>query len=131
MIIFVRYVVYVHACLCARVHLSVFECVCLIARCIRADGGVDICGVNTPMMYMGQAFAPFAFHYEDNAMFSINVLYKGASKHWYSVPGHYHAAFEHLVAHTQEGLAPGTPQNRSLGRTSVPKESHCMCSKLC
>ena len=56
------------------------------------------------MMYMGQAFAPFAFHYEDNAMFSINVLYKGASKHWYGVPGHYHAAFEHLVAYAKEGL---------------------------
>jgi hypothetical protein len=54
---------------------------------IRALGGVDICGVNTPMMYMGQPMAPFAFHYEDNALFSINVLYKGAPKHWYGVPG--------------------------------------------
>lgn len=82
------------------------------------------------MMYMGQAFAPFAFHYEDNAMFSINVLYKGASKHWYGVPGHYHAAFEHLVAYAKEGFNLGTPRNRSLGSTFVPKESHRMWSKL-
>jgi hypothetical protein len=27
--------------------------------------------------------SPFAMHYEDNALFSINVLYQGAPKLWY------------------------------------------------
>jgi len=77
-----------------------------LLRCIRQDGGVDICGVNTSMMYMGQAMSPFALHYEDNALFSINVLYEGAPKQWYGVPGHYAAALDDLVALTHsQGLA--------------------------
>lgn len=50
---------------------------------IGANGGGDISGVNTPMLYVGQVMSPFAFHCEDNNLYSINFLVDGACKIWY------------------------------------------------
>jgi hypothetical protein len=35
-------------------------------------------GVTTPMLYIGMLFAHFCWHYEDNALYSINVMHSGA-----------------------------------------------------
>lgn len=34
-------------------------------------------GVTTPMLYIGMLFAHFCWHYEDNALYSINVMHTG------------------------------------------------------
>ena len=52
-------------------------------RRVSAHGGMNISGVNTPMIYVGQAMSPFALHYEDNALLSISFLHRGANKIWY------------------------------------------------
>jgi len=52
-------------------------------RSVNAHGGMNISGVNTPMIYVGQAMSPFAFHYEDTALLSISFLNRGANKMWY------------------------------------------------
>lgn len=44
-------------------------------------------GVTTPMLYIGMLFAHFCWHYEDNALYSINAMHAGAPKTWYCVPG--------------------------------------------
>jgi hypothetical protein len=51
-------------------------------------------GVTTPMLYIGMLFAHFCWHYEDNALYSINVMHAGAPKTWYVVPGHAAAQLE-------------------------------------
>jgi len=43
-------------------------------------------GVTTPMLYIGMLFAHFCWHYEDNALYSINAMHTGAPKTWYCVP---------------------------------------------
>ena len=43
-------------------------------RSVNAHGGMNISGVNTPMIYVGQAMSLFAFHYEDNGLLSISFL---------------------------------------------------------
>ena len=52
-------------------------------RSVNAHGGMNISGVNTPMIYVGQAMSLFAFHYEDNGLLSISFLDRGANKIWY------------------------------------------------
>ena len=44
-------------------------------------------GVNVPWLYMGMLFATFCWHNEDNFMYSLNYLHRGAPKQWYTVPG--------------------------------------------
>jgi hypothetical protein len=51
-------------------------------------------GVTTPMLYIGMLFAHFCWHYEDNALYSINVMHAGAPKTWYVVPGYAAAQVE-------------------------------------
>lgn len=64
---------------------------------IRGGGLPDICGVNLPMMYIGQLFSMFAWHYEDNALQAINYHHKGSCKTWYAVPGSAAADLEELI----------------------------------
>jgi histone demethylase JARID1 len=54
-----------------------------VLRYIRAP----LKGVNVPWLYLGMQFATFCWHNEDNFMFSINYLHRGAAKQWYSIPG--------------------------------------------
>jgi len=57
----------------------------------------NIPGVNTPMLYVGILFAHFCWHYEDNALFSINYMHEGSPKIWYTVPGEHSGGLEAAV----------------------------------
>jgi histone demethylase JARID1 len=48
---------------------------------------VDINGINVPWMYYGSLFTTLCWHNEDNYLYSINYLHKGAPKQWYGIPG--------------------------------------------
>lgn len=39
-------------------------------------------GISTPMLYIGQLYATFAWHVEDHYLFSINFQHEGAAKTW-------------------------------------------------
>ncbi len=51
-------------------------------------------GVTIPWLYMGMLFSTFAWHNEDNFMYSINYLHRGAPKQWYGIPGSKDKKFE-------------------------------------
>jgi len=53
---------------------------------------VGINGINVPWMYYGSLFTTFAYHNEDNYLYSVNYHHRGAPKQWYGVPGHKDAA---------------------------------------
>jgi hypothetical protein len=48
---------------------------------------VAITGINVPWMYHGALFTTFAWHNEDNYLYSINYNHRGAPKVWYGCPG--------------------------------------------
>ncbi len=54
----------------------------------------QIKGVTTPWLYFGMLFSTFAWHNEDNFMYSINYLHRGAPKQWYGIPGSKDKKFE-------------------------------------
>lgn len=53
---------------------------------------VGINGINVPWMYYGSLFTTFAYHNEDNYLYSMNYHHRGAPKQWYGVPGKREAA---------------------------------------
>eukprot|EP00282_Hemiselmis_andersenii_P039381 CAMPEP_0169430188 /NCGR_PEP_ID=MMETSP1042-20121227/2264_1 /TAXON_ID=464988 /ORGANISM="Hemiselmis andersenii, Strain CCMP1180" /LENGTH=385 /DNA_ID=CAMNT_0009540483 /DNA_START=164 /DNA_END=1318 /DNA_ORIENTATION=+ len=56
-------------------------------------------GVTTPMMYVGMLFAHFCWHYEDNALYSINYNHGGSPKIWYVSPADHIEGLESTVQH--------------------------------
>ncbi|KAJ7982670.1 Lysine-specific demethylase [Quillaja saponaria] len=54
-------------------------------------------GVTDPMLYIGMLFSMFAWHVEDQYLYSINYHHSGANKTWYGVPGHAAPLFEKVV----------------------------------
>jgi len=54
----------------------------------------DISGITMPWIYFGMLFASFAWHVEDNHLFSINYMHQGAPKTWYGVPSVAAEAFD-------------------------------------
>ncbi|KAF5801617.1 putative transcription factor & chromatin remodeling JUMONJI family [Helianthus annuus] len=54
-------------------------------------------GVTEPMLYIGMLFSMFAWHVEDQYLYSINYHHCGAAKTWYGVPGHAALDFEKVV----------------------------------
>jgi histone demethylase JARID1 len=42
----------------------------------------EVPGISTPMLYIGMAFATFAWHVEDHYLYSINYQHFGAPKTW-------------------------------------------------
>ena len=56
-----------------------------------------ISGINIPWVYLGMLFSSFAWHYEDNMMYSINYMHKGVGKMWYAIPSQDRAKFERIV----------------------------------
>lgn len=60
-------------------------------------------GVTQPWLYLGMLFATFAWHNEDNYLYSINYNHSGAPKQWYGVPGSKAKQFEvQLEKHVRE-----------------------------
>mmetsp|Transcript_28992 Transcript_28992/g.67176 ORF Transcript_28992/g.67176 Transcript_28992/m.67176 type:complete len:538 (+) Transcript_28992:86-1699(+) len=57
----------------------------------------NIPGVNSPMLYLGVLFSMFGWHHEDNELYSISFLHRGAPKTWYGIPGARADAFRDLV----------------------------------
>ena len=57
----------------------------------------DVPGVTTPMLYIGMLFSAFAWHVEDQHLYSINYQHQGAAKTWYGVPASGAAQFEYVV----------------------------------
>ncbi|KAL8146576.1 hypothetical protein AgCh_004341 [Apium graveolens] len=57
----------------------------------------EIPGVSEPMLYIGMLFSMFAWHVEDQYLYSINYHHCGAPKTWYGVPGHAAVDFEKVV----------------------------------
>eukprot|EP00035_Acanthoeca_spectabilis_P024670 m.454862 g.454862 ORF g.454862 m.454862 type:complete len:892 (+) comp20757_c0_seq1:166-2841(+) len=53
-----------------------------------------ISGISMPWLYVGMLFSTFAWHNEDNYLYSINYHHFGAPKQWYGVPGSGAAALE-------------------------------------
>ncbi len=58
---------------------------------------IPLKGVNVPWLYMGMLFATFCWHNEDNFMYSLNYLHRGAPKQWYTVPGAKAEAMENVM----------------------------------
>ena len=54
-------------------------------------------GINVPWLYMGMLFSTFAWHNEDNYLYSINYHHYGAPKVWYGVPGDAASKFEECI----------------------------------
>ena len=42
----------------------------------------NISGITSPWVYLGMLFASFCWHVEDNYMYSINYMHRGAPKTW-------------------------------------------------
>ncbi|XP_073223400.1 lysine-specific demethylase REF6-like [Cicer arietinum] len=57
----------------------------------------EIPGVTSHMVYLAMLFSWFAWHVEDHDLHSLNYLYMGASKTWYSVPRDAAVAFEDVI----------------------------------
>lgn len=57
----------------------------------------DIAGINVPWLYVGMLFSTFAWHVEDNYLFSVNYMHAGAGKLWYGVPSHEADAMERAI----------------------------------
>ncbi|GKY90390.1 hypothetical protein MPSEU_000013000 [Mayamaea pseudoterrestris] len=61
-------------------------------NCVLKHVKVGITGINVPWMYFGSIFSTFAWHNEDNYLYSVNYHHKGAPKQWYGIPGNTKAA---------------------------------------
>lgn len=61
-------------------------------NCVLKHLKVGITGINVPWMYYGSLFSTFAWHNEDNYLYSINYHHRGAPKLWYGIPGNSTAA---------------------------------------
>jgi histone demethylase JARID1 len=57
----------------------------------------QISGVTDPMIYVGMLYSSFCWHTEDNYLYSINYLHKGACKTWYGVPASAAMHFENVM----------------------------------
>ncbi|CAM9689740.1 unnamed protein product, partial [Choristocarpus tenellus] len=55
-------------------------------------------GLTAPWLYLGMQFATFAWHNEDNYLYSLNYHHWGEPKQWYGVPGSKAGVFERCVA---------------------------------
>jgi len=74
----------------------------------------DIPGVTRPWMYLGMLFASFAWHVEDNHLFSINYMHEGKPKSWYGVPADHADAFEEYVSKTYKDASKDILRGLSL-----------------
>jgi hypothetical protein len=52
---------------------------------LEKDKSSHISGLTVPWIYFGKLFATFCWHVEDLYMYSINYMYKGSPKVWYSI----------------------------------------------
>jgi [histone H3]-trimethyl-L-lysine4 demethylase len=57
----------------------------------------EICGFNTPWLYIGMKYSTFCWHYEDLMTFSINYAHWGKPKVWYCVPESDRIKFDEVV----------------------------------
>ena len=82
-------------------HLTAAECCWQVLPTVQNSTlrllGSDIPGVTSPMLYVGMLFATFAWHVEDQYLYSINYQHLGAAKTWYGVPAAGADGFERVV----------------------------------
>jgi hypothetical protein len=60
-------------------------------------------------MYFGMLFTFFAWHTEDNDLYSINYMHSGAAKTWYAVPDNAAEDFEDVLKKTYPTFATRMP----------------------
>ncbi|KAA0151738.1 hypothetical protein FNF29_04422 [Cafeteria roenbergensis] len=56
-----------------------------------------VAGINVPWLYVGMLFASFAWHTEDNYLYSVNYMHYGTAKTWYGIPASGASAFDATV----------------------------------
>lgn len=76
--------------------------------------------VKYPMLHMGMLFSAFAWHDEDNCLYSINFNHLSAAKTWYAVGASHAAGFEKVVL-DKVFVAPGQPHP---SQKRAPYSSH-------
>lgn len=76
---------------------NIFCCSDSILDDLKQPPQIIINGINTPFLYFGGWMSTFAFHTEDQDLYSINYLHFGAPKVWVTIAMEDGAKFEKLV----------------------------------
>lgn len=58
---------------------------------------LQIPGVNSSYLYVGQMFSSFCWHVEDKDLYAVNYMHFGEPKTWYSIPVAHAHRFELLT----------------------------------
>ncbi len=57
-----------------------------IMQFTKKDDTNEISGITIPWFYLGMLYSTFCWHTEDLYLYSLNYMYEGSPKIWYSIP---------------------------------------------